>query len=104
MERLRRRPTDETLPAPLPAVAPPRLADDESSPEAPPTVQVTWGPIVEHMMLAGTTVAAARALLREPFHIAPHAVAQVNGQPAAPEYRLAAGDVLEFRREFGEKG
>jgi hypothetical protein len=104
MERLRRRPTDEALPAPLPDVAARHSALEEAPPEVPQTVQVVWGPIVERMMLVGTTVAEARALLREPFHIAPQVAARVNGRPVGPEHRLAAGETLEFRREFGEKG
>lgn len=103
MERLRRRPLDcEILPPPAPVERPAALAAEDVSP--PPMVQVTWGPIVEMMPLAGMTVAEVRALLRGPLNLAPQAAPLVNGRPVGAEHRLVAGEALEFRREFGEKG
>ena len=50
------------------------------------------------------TVTQVFELLREPYNIAPGAVANVNGVEASPELRVRDGDVLEFVRAAGEKG
>lgn len=103
MERLRRRvddtPQEETLARP-PIAPPPATAPVAAS----ATVQVIWGPIAEHIAVAGMTAAEARALLQGPYNIAPHANMLVNGAPVSRTQRLAAGDTLEFVRLAGEKG
>ena len=101
MESLRRRSQEETV-RPLPPVGSATPAAD--TPLAPTSVQVIWGPMVEHMSVGGMTAGEVRALLQRPYNIPPQAAALVNGQPVAPEHRLAAGDTLEFARPAGEKG
>jgi hypothetical protein len=101
MERLRRRSQEETA-RPLPPAASTTPAADTLL--APTSVQVVWGPMVEQMTVGGMTAGEVRALLQRPYNIPPQATALVNGQPVAPEYRLAPGDTLEFARPAGEKG
>jgi len=104
MESLRRRPAED--PRLTPPELPPRaaIALPITDIPAPPTVQVTWGPVIEHMALAGMTVGAARDLLRRPMNIAPAAATLVDGRRVTAEHRLAAGETLEFVRPGGEKG
>jgi len=91
---------------PTPPELPPRAAVSLPITDipAPPTVQVTWGPVIEHMALAGMTVGAARDLLRPTMNIAPNAITLVDGRRVTAQHRLAAGETLEFTREGGEKG
>jgi hypothetical protein len=103
MERLRRRQQEEAIEPPPLAVVSPAQAQGEA-PVAPATVQVIWGPIAEHMALGGMTVGEARVLLQRAYNIPPQAAALVNGHRAPATRRLAAGEVLEFARQAGEKG
>jgi len=100
MERTRHRRDDDRDDFLAPS---PRGVEGLPEPE-PRTVQIIWGPLIENLALAGMTVAEARTLLRAPFNLAPHAATLVNGSPVGADHRLVAGESLEFRREFGEKG
>ena len=104
MERLRHRSTEDPLPTP--PELPPRPATPPPLPDLPPppTVQVNWGPVTEHLALGGMTVGVARNLLGRTMNIAPRASTLVNGRDVTAEHRLAAGETLEFVRPPGEKG
>ena len=67
-------------------------------------VQVVWGPLVDDLDVAGMSVDEVATLLRDPYHLAPGAIATVNGVEADPSTRLVRGDTLEFVRAAGEKG
>lgn len=103
----RRRPAPESPPGERPGLVATERVELPPLPEPPAgagAVQVIWGPTAESLELAGLTVDGAYQLLRAPFHIAPGVRVLVNGEPAAPDQRLAAGDLLEFTRPAGEKG
>jgi hypothetical protein len=104
MERLRRRQREEAIVQPPPAIHAEPLAEAVVGPVGPATVEVTWGPITEHMAVGGMSVAEVRTLLQHPYNIPPHAATLVNGRAVTAEHRLHAGDVLEFARASGEKG
>jgi hypothetical protein len=67
-------------------------------------VQVIWGPLVDDLDVAGMCVGEVATLLRDPYHLAPGAVATVNGVEADASTQLTRGDTLEFIRAAGEKG
>lgn len=56
------------------------------------------------MQLVGKTVAEATTELRETLSLARGVKAFRNGEEAAPETVLEAGDTLEFYRPAGKKG
>ena len=86
---------------PEPAAPPP----PEPAPSTTPrTVEVSWGLASEHVDLQGMSIAEAFQLVQPAFNLAPDAVGVVNGSPVSAEYRLAAGDRLEFVRLAGHKG
>jgi hypothetical protein len=68
------------------------------------SVQVMWGAMTESLELADTSVGDVFRMLQAPFNIAPTVTALVNGDAVDGEYRLRAGDELEFTRPAGEKG
>jgi hypothetical protein len=67
-------------------------------------VRVIAGADVQDMDLAGRTVAEARAVARAIFGINAAATALIDGQAAAEEQRLCAGQMLEFVKHSGQKG
>lgn len=67
-------------------------------------VQVVWGSLMDDLDVAGMSVDEVVTLLRDPYHLAPGAIATVNGVEADPSTRLNRGDTLEFVRAAGEKG
>jgi len=55
-------------------------------------------------MIAGTSVASVRAVLRDAFNIPDDAIAFVNGVCVVPGCQLHENDTLEFVVPFGRKG
>jgi hypothetical protein len=85
----------------MPALAALKTAE---TPAAPKDVQVISGASVQSLPLAGTQVGQVRELLGAILHIAPQALALVNGRPVRTDHQLASGDTLEFVHHAGEKG
>lgn len=106
MEQLRRRRRQESRRARTPrrGAGQPTEADVESAPQPGGQVQVTWGPMTEHLDVAHMTVGDVYRLLRRPYNIAPTVRVNVNGGEATAHTRLEPGDTLEFVRLAGEKG
>lgn len=96
MERMRRRSHAEEVSGPS--------ATSRPTPAGSGRVQVMWGAMSESLELAGASVGEVFHMLQAPFNIAPGVTALVNGDPVDGEYRLRAGDELEFTRPAGEKG
>jgi hypothetical protein len=71
--------------------------------EQPHMVRVIHG-CNEIVIRPSCTIGAVRRSLREVLNLADDAAAFVNGHEQSSEYQLAAGDVLEFVREHGQKG
>ena len=78
----------------------------DSVPELPKNtnVNVSSGPYVEDLPVAGTTVGEVRKKFSDRFDIDAQAVAIVNGVPVGEEYLLNAAESLMFVRHAGEKG
>ena len=68
------------------------------------TVEVVAGPMIANLDFVGMSIGEAFTLLRDAYHLAPDAVATLNGQDADAGTRLNRGDTLEFVRASGEKG
>ncbi len=102
MEQLRRVPRRTTQSQPEPAASSGGQEDGIESGGG--MVQVIWGPLMDDLDVAGMSVDEVVTLLRDPYHLAPGAIATVNGVEADPSTRLNRGDTLEFVRAAGEKG
>ena len=87
---------DDHCPVPPPAPVP--------AAPAGPDVRVIYGAGVQLMPLAGLTIAQAREAAVAILGVDRRAPALVNGRPARADYRVAAGDELEFVHHAGEKG
>lgn len=108
MEQLRRRTQPSPEPEPL------LLPREERRAEPPPArsheavaaqlVHVIHGPLSLDVPLASMTIREAFELLQHTLHLAPGAVALVDGREVEPVTRLGAGSVLEFVRRAGVKG
>ena len=78
---------------------------ERSLPLALPGCRITYGPCDSCFEnLAGKTVASVRRSLATVFSIPDDAEAFVGGSVVRPEYRLRAGDSLEFLKRWGRKG
>ena len=80
--------------------------DVGSAPEQPQDagVQVISGASVQSLPLAGLEVSRARELAGTIVSIEARAPVLVNGERVSGDYRLSAGDILEFVHHAGEKG
>ena len=78
----------------------------DSVPELPKNtnLNVSSGPYVEDLPVAGTTVGEVRKKFSDRFDIDAQAVAIVNGVPVGEKYLLNAAESLMFVRHAGEKG
>jgi hypothetical protein len=79
-------------------------AQDNGAESGGGRVQVIWGPLLDELDVGGMSVGEVATLLRDPYHLAPGAVATVNGVEADSNTPLTHGDTLEFIRAAGEKG
>jgi hypothetical protein len=86
----------ETVPASTPPAAAPRAVGQ--------LVHVIHGPLSIDVPLANMTVQEAQELLRNTLHLAPNAMALLDGNEAGLTERIAPGSVLEFVRRAGVKG
>ena len=91
---------------PVPLTSPPKNAVASSGGlQPPPACRITHGPCDSYFPnIAGKTVGSVRRGLATVFSISTEAEAFVGGSVVGPEYRLRAGDWLEFLRRRGLKG
>jgi hypothetical protein len=81
-----------------------------TDPEAPEgqrtttTVRVSCGASSDFFNVAGKSVAAVAALLKDAFSISDLTTGLVNGKSVRGEYILKSGDNLEFLKPAGDKG
>ena len=102
MEQLRRLPRRATQSQPESTVS--SGEQEHGSGPGGGMVQVIWGPLMDDLDIGGMSVGEVATLLRDPYHLAPGAIATVNGAEADSSTRLTQGDTLEFVRAAGEKG
>jgi hypothetical protein len=101
MERLRRQRKQEELQTE--AAWPAETASAAEQPTSS-SVQVISGASVQSLDLAGLPITQAREVLRAILRLEPNAPVLVNGRQVSADYRLSAGDTLEFVHHAGEKG
>jgi hypothetical protein len=91
---------------PVPLTSPPKNAVASSGGlQPPPACRITHGPCDSYFPnIAGKTVGSVLRGLATVFSISTEAEAFVGGSVVGPEYRLRAGDWLEFLRRRGLKG
>jgi hypothetical protein len=65
--------------------------------------RITHGPNESVFSIAGKSIASVRRSLATVFSIPDEAEAFVGGSVVGPEYRLRAGDEVEFLRGWGRK-
>lgn len=80
------------------------LARQHTSDYDSSNIRVVHGGNEGYYPLRGKTVGVVRLALREIFHIAPDAVASLDGEYAPAERVIADERVLEFVKENGTKG
>ena len=68
------------------------------------TATVAHGPYAENLPVVGMAVEGVRRRFADRLDIDPRSQAFVNGEVAAEDRRLEAGEVLMFMRRAGEKG
>jgi hypothetical protein len=87
---------NKVLPIPLTSPVTSAVADD-GGPECPPACRITHGPWDCYFeKIVGKPVGSIRRCLATIFNIPDDAEAFVGGSLVGPEYRLRAGDSLEF--------
>jgi excisionase family DNA binding protein len=92
------------LPMPLTSPVTSAVAGD-GGPERPPACRIAHGPCDSYFEnIVGNTVASIRRCLATVFSIPDDTEAFVGGSVVGPEYRLRAGDSLEFLKRWGRKG
>jgi hypothetical protein len=92
------------LPMPLTSPVTSAVAG-EGGPQRPPACRITHGPWDCYFeKIVGKPVASIRRCLATIFNILDDAEAFVGGSVVSPEYRLRAGDSLEFLVRRGRKG
>ncbi len=89
---------------PMPLTSPVTSAvAGDSGPERPPACRITHGPWDCYFEnIVGKPVASVRRCLATIFSIPDDAEAFVGGSAVGPEYRLRAGDSLEFSKRRGK--
>jgi hypothetical protein len=89
------------LPMPLTSPVTSAVAG-EGGPQRPPACRITHGPWDCYFEnIVGKSVASIRRCLASVFSIPDDAEAFVGGSVVGPEYRLRAGDSLEFLKRQG---
>jgi hypothetical protein len=91
---------------PVPGVTPVAGAGDALQAAAAQTgkVSVVYGANDLELELAGQSVADVQAATSDVLNLDKNAEAYVNGQQVDGNYKLKAGDRLEFMKESGQKG
>ncbi|MBP7828676.1 MAG: hypothetical protein KA248_02025 [Kiritimatiellae bacterium] len=83
----------------------PLFGGDDPEPAAGIGLTIQSGPFSQHVTVpAGTTVGEIRRRFGVRLHIAPGSAAQLNGDLAADEATVRAGEFLTFYPRAGEKG
>lgn len=100
MERFRKQRKQQDQPEAVWPAEPASAAEQPTS----SSVQVISGASVQSLDLAGLPITQAREVLRAILRIEPNAPVLVNGRQVGADYRLNAGDTLEFVHHAGEKG